>query len=101
MSVERRQFLQNSSLGFGWLALSSMLAKGAVTPHFKPRAKNVIFLLLFGGPSQLETFDLKPDSASNLRGPFGPIACRTPDLRISECLPQLANVSNKFCVVRT
>ena len=66
-----------------------------------PRAKSVIFINLFGGPSQLETFDLKPDAPEKIRGPFRPIACRTPGLLISEHLPMLAQVSDKFCVVRT
>ena len=61
----------------------------------------MIFLFLFGGPSQLETFDLKPDAAEKIRGPFRPIASRTPGLRIGEHLPRLARVSDKFCVVRT
>jgi hypothetical protein len=67
----------------------------------KARAKSVIFLFLFGGPSQLETFDLKPDAPSKIRGPFKPIASRTSGLLISEHLPRLADVSDKFCVVRT
>jgi hypothetical protein len=61
----------------------------------------VIFLFLFGGPSQLETFDLKPDAPSKIRGPFKPIASRTPGLLISEHLDRLASASDKFCVVRT
>ena len=65
------------------------------------RAKAVIFINLFGGPSQLETFDLKPDAPEKIRGPFRPIACRTPGLLISEHLPRLAQVSDRFCVVRT
>jgi hypothetical protein len=65
------------------------------------RAKAVIFMMLFGGPSQLETFDLKPEAPEKIRGPFKPTACRTPELLICEHLPKLANVSDKFCVVRT
>jgi hypothetical protein len=56
---------------------------------------------LFGGPSQLETFDLKPQAPSTIRGPFQPIASRTPELKICELMPKLASVSDKFCVVRT
>jgi hypothetical protein len=67
----------------------------------KARAKSVLFLFLFGGPSQLETFDLKPDAPSGIRGPFRPIASRTPELRICEHLPRLAQMSDRFCVVRT
>jgi hypothetical protein len=65
------------------------------------RAKAVIFINLFGGPSQLETFDLKPEAPAKIRGPFRPIACRTPGLLISEHLPRLAAISDRFCVVRT
>jgi len=58
-------------------------------------------LVLKQGPSQLETFDMKPDAPSTLRGPFRPIASRTPELQICEHLPKLAGMSGKFCVVRT
>jgi hypothetical protein len=67
----------------------------------RPRARSVIFLFLYGGPSQLETFDLKPEAPDAIRGPFRPIACRTPGLLISEHLPRTAVVSDRFCVVRT
>jgi hypothetical protein len=60
-----------------------------------------MFLFLFGGPSQLETFDLKPDAPAGIRGPFRPIASRTPDLRICEHLPALARTSDRFAVIRT
>ena len=63
--------------------------------------KSVIFLCLFGGPSQLETFDLKPEAPQKIRSPFKPISCRTPGLRISEALPNLANISDRFCIIRT
>jgi hypothetical protein len=67
----------------------------------RPRAKSVIFLFLFGGPSQLETFDLKPEAPDTVRGPFRPIACRTPGLLICDRLPRLAQISDKFSVLRT
>ncbi|MDL5452865.1 DUF1501 domain-containing protein, partial [Escherichia coli] len=54
-----------------------------------------------GGPSQLETFDLKPNAPDRIRGPFQPIASRTPGLLISEHLPQLANLSDRYTVIRT
>jgi hypothetical protein len=61
----------------------------------------VLFVFLYGGPSQLETFDLKPDAPSTIRGPFRPVASRTPALRICEHLPRLASRSDRFCVIRT
>jgi hypothetical protein len=65
------------------------------------RAKSVIFVFLFGGPSQLETFDMKPDAPSGIRGPFQPVPSRTPGLLICEHLPHLAAMSDRFAVVRT
>jgi hypothetical protein len=78
-----------------------VLAAEAARPPRPTRARSIIFLFLFGGPSQLESFDLKPDAPSGIRGPFRPIASRTSGLLISEHLPRLAALSNRFCVVRT
>ena len=55
----RRDFLQNASLGFGSLALSGLYG-APVSPHYRPRAKNVIFLFMEGGVSQVDSFDYKP-----------------------------------------
>ncbi len=100
----RRQILQAGGAGLLGLSLPKLLAAeaaGPTAPRRRGKAKNVIFLFLFGGPSQLETFDLKPDAPSTIRGPLRPIASRTPELRICELLPRLANISDKYCVVRT
>jgi hypothetical protein len=99
--MTRRRMLQAGGAGLFGLNLPKLLAAEAVGSQRRARAKSVIFLYLFGGPSQLETFDMKPDAPSTLRGPFQPIASRTPDLRICEHLPKLAAASDKFCVVRT
>jgi hypothetical protein len=61
----------------------------------------VIFVFLFGGPSQLETFDMKPEAPAEIRGPFQPTVCRTPGLLMCEHLPKLAAVSDRFSVIRT
>src|SRR5262249_31589814 len=65
------------------------------------KAKAVMFLFMFGGPSQLETFDLKPEAPEKIRGPFKPITARTPGLQICEHMPKLAAASDKFCVIRS
>jgi hypothetical protein len=96
----RRDVLQAGGAGLLGLNLPKLLAAEAIAGR-PARAKNVIFLFLFGGPSQLETFDLKPLAPSNMRGPFRPIASRTPELKICELMPKLADISDKFCVVRT
>ena len=97
----RRQILQAGGAGLLGLSLPKLLAAEA-TGSVKPaRAKSVIFLFLFGGPSQLETFDLKPDAPSSIRGPFRPISSRTPEMKICELMPKLAAISDKYCVIRT
>jgi hypothetical protein len=83
------------------MTLPDLLRAESAAPSGKARARSVIFLFLFGGPSQLETFDLKPHAPDKIRGPFRPIASRTPGLLISEHLPRLAAISDKFCVVRS
>src|SRR5437016_4377906 len=72
-SLSRREWLRRSSSSFGYLALAAMCAEAASrdalgagplapkTPHFAPRAKRVIFLFMRGGPSQMDTFDYKPE----------------------------------------
>ncbi|MAV38298.1 MAG: hypothetical protein CMJ59_22900 [Planctomycetaceae bacterium] len=99
--VTRRNLLQAGGAGLLGLNLPKLLQAEAELTPAKPRAKSVIFLFLFGGPSQLETFDMKPDAPSKIRGPFRPIESRTPGLRISEHLSKTAQVSDKFCVIKT
>jgi hypothetical protein len=105
--LQRRELLRAGGAGLLGLSLPQLLAAEAAgvsqvaTGSGRARAKSVIFLFLFGGPSQLETFDMKPDAPEKIRGPFRPIACRTPGLLISEHLPLTANISDKFCVVRS
>ena len=65
----RREVLQAGGAGLLGLTLPGVLAAEAKGTARPARAKNVIFLFLFGGPSQLETFDLKPDATSTIRSP--------------------------------
>jgi hypothetical protein len=99
--LTRRDLLQAAGAGLLGTSLATVLAAEETGAVVAPRAKSVLFLFLFGGPSQLETFDLKPEAASTLRGPYQPIASRSPGLRISEKLPRLAALSDRFAVIRT
>lgn len=102
--LTRRTMLQASGSGLLGLSLPRIMAAegtASASPIGPSRAKSVIFMFLFGGPSQYETFDMKPEAISDIRGPFRPIGSRTPGLRICEHLPKLANVSDKFCVIRS
>jgi hypothetical protein len=100
--VTRRTMLQAGGAGLLGLSLPRLLeAEAAGSQGPAGRAKSVIFLFLFGGPSQLETFDMKPEAPAEIRGPYQPIASRTPGLRICEHLSRSAAVSDKFAVIRT
>lgn len=99
--LTRRELLQIGGAGMLGMSLPQVLAAESHSSPLVARAKSVIFVFLYGGPSQLETFDMKPDAPSTIRGPFRPIASRTPGLRICEHLPKLADRSNKYCTVRT
>jgi|694.fasta_scaffold19089_4 hypothetical protein len=114
-SAHRRRILQVGTAGLFGIGLSDILrlesqiasadkpTVGSVgdVPLAYPRCKSVIVLFLFGGPSQLETFDMKPDAPEKIRGPYKPIPSKNPELRICEHLPRLANLSDRFTVVRT
>jgi uncharacterized protein (DUF1501 family) len=99
--LSRRDILQAAGAGLFGTSLTSLLAAEEAGAVVQPRAKSVLFLFLFGGPSQLETFDMKPDASKEIRGPYQPIDSHTPGLRVSEKLPQLAALSDKFAVIRT
>ncbi len=98
--VSRREMLQ-AGAGLLGVSLTNVLAAEAISAPTAANAKSVLFLYVYGGPSQHETFDMKPDAPDLIRGPFKPIACRTPDLRICEHMPRLAAMSDQFAVLRT
>src|SRR5438270_2970656 len=95
----RRTLLRAGAVGLGGLVLSQLLAAESVAPNRK-RARHCIFLFLNGGPSQLDTFDMKPGAPSGIRGPYRPIATSVPGLSICEKLPRLAPWMSKVAVVR-
>ena len=60
-----------------------------------------IFVYLHGGPSHLETYDLKTDAPDEIRGPFKPISTNVPGMEICELLPHHARVADKFTLIRS
>ena len=99
--IGRRRLLQIGGAGLFGTSFQNAIAAQQDSAPLPARAKSVLFFFLYGGPSQLETFDMKPNAPSSIRGPFKPIAARTPGLRICEHLPRLAACSDKYAVVRT
>jgi hypothetical protein len=96
----RRDALRIGGLGMLGLTLPRVLAAEKVT-HPKPRAKSVIFLYQFGGPSHVDTFDMKPNAPDGIRSKFDQIDTSLSGLRICEHLPETAKVMNKVTLVRT
>jgi hypothetical protein len=99
--VTRRDFLHAGSLGFLGLTLPEFLtfkAAGAVDPK---KDVNCIQLMLVGGPSQLDTWDMKPDAPASIRGPYKPIKTNVPGIEICEIFPRMAKHADKFALLRS
>lgn len=104
--VTRRELIRVGGLtalglGLGDLFRLQRTAAAAESSSNPPRAKSCILIWLDGGPSHLETFDLKPDAPAEVRGPLEPISTRLPGVQISECLPKTAALLDKIAIVRS
>lgn len=102
-TLPRRAFLRAGAAGLGGLALGDLLRAEARAGSVEPSSsdKSMIVLWLWGGPSHMETFDLKPDAPQEYRGEFSPIATSVPGIEISEHLPLLAPLADKFALIRS
>ena len=102
--VNRRQVLNVAGASYAALNLPGLLQAQAAAP-IAGRAlspiKACIFIFYYGGPSHLDTFDMKPDAPSEVRGEFNSIATSVPGVRVSEHLPMIAAKMHKFAVVRS
>lgn len=100
--LTRRDFLEAGSLtalGFGLTDFLALKARGAVSPTHSDRSVIMIFNL--GAPSQLDTWDMKPDAPAEIRGPFQPIETNQPGIVVSQILPRLAQQFDKLSLVRS
>jgi hypothetical protein len=102
-TIGRRAFLRLGTLGMAGFTLGDLLAARSLAGGGETRqpAKAVIVLWLWGGPSHLDTFDMKPDAPLEYRGPFEPIATRVPGLQLCEHFPGLARRADRFSIVRS
>lgn len=102
--MTRRQMLLSGGVGAlalgmpGTVAASVNGSKG-LTGAAAPRS--CIFVLLCGGPSHIDTWDLKPDAPEDIRGPYKPIASKVPGMRISELHPKLSALTQHFTLIRS
>ena len=99
--LTRRDAIRVGMIGSAGLTMSGFLRMadaGQIDPVAK--GKSAIFVELVGGPSHLDTFDLKPESSSETRGPFNAIKTNVPGVEFSEHLPKLARCADKFAILR-
>jgi hypothetical protein len=99
--LTRRGLLQAGALSAMGLSLPALLSERARGSIPSGKARSVILLWLYGGPSHIDTFDPKPAARSQVRGPFRPISTHVPGLHITEILPQLAQWADRFALIRS
>src|SRR5438552_9147531 len=101
-TLTRRAFLQaggSTVLGLSLADLLRLRANGGADANGP--AKSVLLLWLWGGPSQLDTWDPKPNAPLEFRGPLTPITTKAPGIRICELFPQIAQIADSFSILRS
>src|SRR6478735_11383349 len=101
--LSRRSMLRAGSLGMLGITLPKILQASSAYTGPKPpvRAKSVIFLFQWGGPSHLETFDMKPGAKDEFRGPHRPMRSSCPDIEVNDRLPKTAAVMDKVSLIKS
>lgn len=103
-SLSRRHLMQMAGLGALPLGLPGMVAAGVNENRELGRGaapKSCIYIILCGGPSQLDTWDLKPGAPDTIRGPYQPISTKVPGMQISELHPKMAQLTDHFSLIRS
>ncbi len=99
--LSRRDFLHAGSLAFLGMTLPELESLKARGLADSDNDVSCIFLLLLGGVPQLDTWDMKPDAPTEIRGPYRPIATRTPGIQVSQLFPRMAEQSNELALIRS
>src|SRR5947209_1353889 len=100
VGMTRRDALR-AGIILGGFGLPPSLTAATTRNSSLPPIRACIFIFYYGGPSHLDTYDLKPDAPSEVRGEFKPIATSVPGLNIAEHLPGMARVMHKVALVRS
>ena len=99
-ATPRRAFLLSSGLSFFGLTVPS-LAQLRAASNDRRKHHSCVFLFLFGGPSQIDLWDMKPLATEQIRGEFRPNPTSVPGIQVCEHLPRLARIMDKVCLVRS
>ena len=99
----RRDFLRIGALGLGGFGLADLLKARAHAQELGGTDEDAACILVWlnGGPSHLETYDLKPDAPAEYRGVYEPIRTRVPGMDVCELLPRHADIADKFTLIRS
>jgi hypothetical protein len=100
-TISRRHLLQVGGLGLLGLTMPKLLQAETTKPAGKARAKSVIFLFQFGGPSHIDMFDRKPEAPEGIRGPLKGIPSALPGVHVCEGLPRVGKVLDKVTLIRS
>jgi uncharacterized protein (DUF1501 family) len=101
-SITRRQLVQIGGLGMLGLGLPQLLQASASAPRSgRGSEKSCIFIFQYGGLSQLDSWDSKPNAPDTMRGPYKPVATSVPGTQICELLPRLAQLTDRYCLLRS
>lgn len=98
--LRRRDFLRVGALGVAGLGLADYLRLAEAGEVENGKATSAIFVNLTGGPSHIDTFDMKPEAPAEYRGEFRPIATNVPGIAICEHMPKMARCADKFALLR-
>lgn len=98
--MSRRSWMQIGSLALGGMALPDIL-RAETQNGGQQRIKGIIMVLLPGGPSHLDMYDLKPAAPAEIRGEFQPIATNVPGIEVCELMPRLAGMADKLTLIRS
>lgn len=99
--VSRRNFLKIGSLALGGLTLPALLRASAAAGEQAASHKSVIMVYLPGGPSHMDTYDLKPEAPTEYRGEFKAIKSNVPGMDFCELFPRQAAIADKLTIVRS
>lgn len=99
-ALSRRHFLKVGGMAAGGLSLAHLLGMESQAGTGRS-SKSIINIFLPGGPSHIDTFDLKPEAPSEIRGEFKPIGTNVPGMEICELFPRLAKIADKFAIIRS
>ena len=99
--LSRRHALKVGGLGLLGMTMPKLLQAEAIRKGPIAKAKSVIFLFQWGGPSHIDMFDMKPDAPEGIRGPHKWMKSSADGIIINDRLPRMANVMDKVCLVRS